>query len=61
MKELPAPPKRVEGDEVKREIRHAGYPPKVEKVLLKIREDQQAQMRAMIEALRLLSDSAKPG
>lgn len=52
IKELPKPVKPEVVDEVEQEIRDAGYPPEIEKLLLKIRQDNREQIRATIEALR---------
>lgn len=52
MKELPNPPEPVATDEVEEEIRSGGYPPEVEKMLLKMRQDNREQIRATVAALR---------
>lgn len=47
---LPAP--QDIGDDIEREIKAAGYPPEVEKMLLKQRQDNAEQVRDTIAALR---------
>lgn len=52
MKDAPKPPEPGRGDQIEQEIRDAGYPPEVEKALLKMRQDNQEQLRETIATLR---------
>lgn len=52
LKDAPKGPKLVPVDVVEQEILAAGFPPEVEKQLLKVRQDNREQLRAMIEMLR---------
>ena len=52
IKELPKPTKPDTVDEVEQEIRDAGVSPEIQKLLLKMRQDNREQIRATIEALR---------
>lgn len=53
IRELPIPAKPDMVDEIEQEILDAGYPPEIEKLLLKMRQDNREQIRATIEALRV--------